>query len=76
MQSDPKHTHDHGHAHAHDPSHEHTHHHVQTSSHSIESGHQDLKSPVLMSVWHRLSYASVFMIVLWLAVLWALRTNG
>jgi len=76
MQSDPKHTHGHTHDHSHGHTHDHAHGHTQATSHAVVVGSDDLKSPVRMSVWQRLMYSFLILVVLWLAVFWALRTNG
>ncbi|MDO9024497.1 hypothetical protein [Zwartia sp.] len=82
MQSDPKHTHTHTHGHAHDHHHAHEHSHAHPPLHTLPAlqkvvgNSHDLKSPVLMSVWQRLLFSAMLLAVLWLAVIWALRTNG
>lgn len=71
----------HGSGHAHDHAHDHGHSHGHAHAHgpiSLLTPQQtkDLKSPVLSGLAQRLLWVTSLLVVLWLAVFWALRTHG
>lgn len=68
-----EHPHDHAHGHSHDHGHRHTHGPVSPLA---PQQTKDLKSPVLSGLAHRLLWVSALLVVLWLAVFWALRAHG
>jgi hypothetical protein len=75
------HSHAHGHAHGHDLGHDHGHSHAHDHAHgpvSLLAPQQtkDLKSPVLSGLAQRLLWVTSLLVVLWLAVFWALRAHG
>lgn len=69
--------HDHGQGHDHDHDHGHTHAHAPGPV-SLLAPQQtkDLKSPVLSGLAQRLLWVASLLVVLWLAVFWALRAHG
>jgi hypothetical protein len=79
--SNQAHSHSHSHDHAHGSGHGHDHSHAQAHPHGPDSllppqPAKDLKSPVLSGLAQRLLWVTSVLVVLWLAVFWALRTHG
>jgi hypothetical protein len=66
------------HDHVHHDGHSHAHSHPTDPARSLlaQDGARDLKSPVLIGVAQRLLWSVSLLVILWLAVVWALRTNG
>jgi ABC-type Zn2+ transport system substrate-binding protein/surface adhesin len=69
--SNQAHSHDHAHDHAHGPAHTHG-----SDFLLPPQPAKDLKSPVLSGLAQRLLWVTSLLVVLWLAVFWALRTHG
>lgn len=65
----------HGSGHAHEHAHDHAHAHGPVSLLTPQQT-KDLKSPVLSGLAQRLLWVTSLLVVLWLAVFWALRTHG
>jgi len=89
MQPNSNQEHSHGQPHGSGHAHDHAHGHEHTHSHDHGHGHahgpvslltpqqtKDLKSPVLSGLAQRLLWVTSLLVVLWLAVFWALRTHG
>ena len=81
--SNQAHSHSHGHSHGSGHAHDHAHGHAQTHTHTHGADSllppqpaKDLKSPVLSGLAQRLLWVTPLLVVLWLAVFWALRTHG
>lgn len=76
-----EHAHGHSHAHAHDHAHDHGHSHAHGHAHDpvfllAPQQTKDLKSPVLSGLAQRLLWVTSLLVILWLAVFWALRAHG
>lgn len=81
MQPNPNQEHSHTHGQPHGLVHAHAHTHARRHEHASASllaqqQTKDLKSPVLIGLVQRLLWVASLLVVLWLVVFWALRTNG
>jgi len=83
MQPNPKQAHSHANGQPHESGHAHGHAHDHGDRHvhgpkSLFATQQtkDLNSPVLSGLAQRLVWVTSLLVVLWLAVFWALRTHG
>ena len=85
MQPNPNQAHSHTHEQPHGSDHAHGHRHAHDHGHSHAHGPvsllapqqtKDLKSPVLSGLAQRLLWVTSLLVVLWLAVFWALRAHG
>ncbi|MCM0035646.1 MAG: hypothetical protein NBV66_07640 [Burkholderiaceae bacterium] len=75
--SNQAHSHSHGHSHDHALGHAHTHTHMHDADSLLPpQPAKDLKSPVLSGLAQRLLWVTSLLVLLWLAVFWALRTHG
>lgn len=87
MQPNPNQAHSHTHGQPHESDHAHDHAHGHGHRHAHDHAHgpvslldpqqpKDLNSPVLSGLAQRLLWVTSLLVVLWLAVFWALRAHG